>query len=362
MTVKKLISAIAALACAVQALAQVQYGAYLDYYFDNREFDVSGEKYLQSATLHSVRFTPTVGIALHSGDSTSHRLMIAADLLRDMGSRKKLLDSFDELTIFYDFRRNLRGDREFALLAGVFPRRQTEGDYGEMIWSDSLRFYDANLEGMLFKYRSPGFYCETGCDWMGKYSPDLRERFQIFSFGEWRFTRWARAGWSALFYHYATSGTAKNVIDNHILCPFATIDISRWTGFFDEFSFTVKGLAGYQRSRDIDAKPVMPLGGEYSMLLRKWRLNLGSCMYTGDDMMHYFDFPRPEGGHYGYDLYPGAPWYRSFYYRNELSWSPRLSEFVMLRLSARFHFDESGFLGSQQMVSLFVQMRAARKW
>lgn len=359
---KRLITFLLLSAIAVPALAQIQYGAYLDYYFDNREFDASEEKYMESQTLHSVRFTPTLGILLHSDEQTTHRLMIAADVFRDMGSRKKLKDSFEELTIYYDFRKALRNGRNLAIVAGVFPRRMTEGEYGEMIWSDSLRFYDPNLEGMLIKYGSPSFKAEIGCDWMGKYSLDIRERFQIFTSGAWTPRDWLILGWSGLFYHYATSGQAKNVIDNHLLYPYAQLDVSPWTGFFDEWSFRAAGLLSYQRARDIDPSPSFPVGGEFSMMMRKWRLALGNTVYTGDNIHHYFDYVSPEGSIYGYDLYPSAPYYRGYYFRNELSWQPRLSEFVSLRLSARFHFDESGFLGSQQMVSLFVTMRSAKKW
>lgn len=359
---KRLLHIAFLLLAAIPAAGQIQYGAYLDYYFDNREFDVSGEKYMESQTLHSVRFTPTLGIALHSGENSSHRLMIAADIFRDMGSRKKLKDSFDELTVFYDYRRTLSENKSVQVVAGVFPRRMAEGEYGEMIWSDSLRFYDPNLEGMLIKYSSARFNAEIGCDWMGKYSLDIRERFQIFTSGCWNALDWLKLGWAGLFYHYATSALAKNVIDNHLFYPYADLDISPWTGFFDEWSFRTAGLLGYQRARDIAPSPELPLGGEFSMVMRKWKLSLSNNLYLGDNMQHYFDYVSPEGSRYGYDLYPSAPYFRGYYFRNELCFQQPLSEFAALRISARFHFDKSGFLGSQQMVSLFVTMRAAKKW
>ncbi len=350
---KKLIHIMALLVASFPAMGQLRYGANLDYYFDNREFDISDEKYLESETLHSVRLTPAIAYDIVS-DASRHSLTLGLDIFRDMGSHRELSDSFQELTLYYDYSHEYAGGGNFALVAGVFPRRKTEGEYGEMIWSEALRYYDPNLEGMLVKYGNSKFYTELGCDWSGKYSYDIRERFQIFSYGGWTPSQWLKLGWSGLFYHYATSEIAKNVIDNHTLCAFVNVDLSRWTGFFDEWSLRATGIAGYQRSREIDPKPVIPAGGEFSMLMRKWNLSLLNTVYAGGNMQHYFDRPRPEGGIYGFDLYASSPYYRGFYGRSEISWQPKITDFVSMRISARFHYDGSGFLGSQQLVTLLV--------
>ena len=75
---------------------------------------------------------------------------------------------------------------DFEAVAGIFPRTMQEGTYSELFYSDSLKFVDRLLEGLLLKWRSPRLYAELGCDWMGKLGYDRRERFQIFSAGEWK--------------------------------------------------------------------------------------------------------------------------------------------------------------------------------
>ena len=221
----RLLLSLVLFAAAVPGLAQkFVYGSYFDYYFDNREFDRSHEKYMESETLHSVLVAPELGLSFKQGEDTEHRILVGTDIMRDTGSGAKPGDSFREVTVYYNVRSRFGNDCSFEAAAGVFPRRLLGGSYSRAIWSDAHTFYDMNMEGVLLKYGAPAFNTEIGCDWMGMYSADRRERFQIFSSGEWKATDWLSAGWGLSFYHYATSAVAHNVIDNHLLNPWLKAD------------------------------------------------------------------------------------------------------------------------------------------
>ena len=88
-------------AAAIPGLAQkFVYGSYFDYYFDNREFDVSHEKYMESETLHSVLVAPEIGLSFKQGKNTEHRILLGTDIVRDSGSGAKPEESFRELTVY----------------------------------------------------------------------------------------------------------------------------------------------------------------------------------------------------------------------------------------------------------------------
>ena len=156
---------------------------YLDFFFENSEFDAGSEKYMESETLHSILLMPQLGLSYKQGRATEHRIMAGVSVLRDMGSGEKLGDSFKELCLYYRASHNLGGQRSFRAAAGVFPRYLLEGDYSLAIWSDDKEVYDSNLEGALIQYSARDFDAELGCDWMGKKGTGVRERFQIFSSG-----------------------------------------------------------------------------------------------------------------------------------------------------------------------------------
>lgn len=341
--------AIAAFECGAQKFV---HGEYLDFYFDNREFDVAGEKYMESETYHSVLLMPEVGLSYKQNKRTEHRIMAGVGVMRDMGSGEKIWDSFKEFSIYYHVKHKIRSKRRFEAAAGVFPRRLVEGSYSRAIWSDAQNFYDFNMEGVLLKYSTRRLYAEMGCDWMGKYGAATRERFQIFSAGKYKFFNYLSAGWSASFYHYATSAVAHNVIDNHLFNPWVKGDFAGFSGVFQELSVQAGLLAGYQRSREIDNDPLIPIGGEVIMRAKKWNLCLQNSLYAGADLYHYYDYPAPEGGIYASDLYPGENSFRGLYDRVELIWGPRISKKTALQITAAFHFDGSGYLGCQQVVRL----------
>ena len=120
-------------------------------------------------TIFGARLAPAVGLESVQKDGTSHRLMIGADIMKDFGvPSKSKIALLDEVTFYYSL--NKKFDKtQMTIYAGIFPRKTMEGRYSEAFFSDSLKFYDNNLEGILLKFKRPNAYYEVGCDWMGQY-------------------------------------------------------------------------------------------------------------------------------------------------------------------------------------------------
>ena len=147
--------------------------------FDNREFYRSA--FTRSMTIFGARLTPSVGVSLSQPDNgMSHQLMLGIDVMKDFGaspvsdelagvgsqetlSRQQNLDLLREVTMYYRLEKRT-AETTLGLYAGIFPRSAAEGAYSEAFFSDSLKFYDNNLEGILFKVTRPKSYFEVGCD------------------------------------------------------------------------------------------------------------------------------------------------------------------------------------------------------
>ena len=334
-----------------------EYDADFQYLFDNREFAYSQDAWIPSGTMNTVVFAPTVGFSVQQDGRVSHRLTAGVEFAHDMGSHV-WGDLPREVLLFYDVHvRTRRG--VFEGLAGVFPRRYLEGSYGEAFYSGMYRNTDRNLEGVLLKWRLTRLYAELGCDWMGRYGPDTRERFQVMSAGRWQATDWLSLGWTGSFYHYACSEKASNVVDNHLLEPWLKLDFADKTSW-QELSLQAGALVGYQCDRAAGLNPLIPAGGEARVTVRRWDVALQNTTYLGDDLMPYFHQLEPTGQPYATNLYFGTPCYDGFFDLLELAWTPTLTRYLNLRLSARAYFNGEGFLGWQQIFSLRFSLDALR--
>jgi hypothetical protein len=360
---RRLITIILALALCLDVAAQSNiwdYDADFEYYFDNREFDYRHTNYTTSMTINAARLTPWVGVRIPQKNFVTHSLRLGVDLKRNMGEQLDAASAIGDLLFYYNVDARLRRGRISGTF-GLYPRKMSEGEYSYAFMSDSLRFFDNNLEGMLMKWRSPRLYAEIGCDWMGMYGQNRRERFKIFSSGSWKLEDGLSAGWAAVMYHYAGSAGQPGVVDNHLLNPYIRYDFSNST-WLDELSLKFGGLLSYQWDR-LEDEGCLPMGAEieFNMLYRK--LGLRNTLYVGDDLMPYYSRVR-YGKKYGSELYSGSPFYSGGrgYDRLEFFWAPQISAWLRLNVSMVFHFTDEmqPFSGWQQKVSLIFDLDSYR--
>ena len=343
--------------------------------FDNREYYRSA--FSPSMTIFGARLTPSLGLDIYQNRDMSHRLMVGIDVSKDFGASpvSKLLsgwadipetsqkqsntDLFREMTLYY----KLHADMDKAALelyAGVFPRRAMMGNYSDAFFSDSLRFYDNNIEGILLRIRNQKTLWELGCDWMGQFGQVRKEKFMIFSYGRTSVNDFFKVGYSAYMYHFAGSQKARGVVDNVLLNPFMEFDFADRLGF-QEFAVRLGWLQALQHDRVFVGHYVFPGGGELDLGIKKWNVGVHNRLFCGTDMMPYYNSKDAGGDKYGDRLYFGDPFYRmhddgrtgtGIYDRVEVFYEPHLGKYLQIRIGARFHFHGASYSGCQQVVSL----------
>lgn len=343
--------------------------------FDNRELYKS--RFSSSMTIFGARLTPSVGLDITQKNGASHKVMVGIDIMKDFGNSpvspeltggassetSPLLNNASllrELTMYYRFSKTC-GKTDISLYAGIFPRKFTdEKGYSKAFFSDSLAFYDNNLEGLLVKFGRPKAHFEIGCDWMGQYGTARRERFMIFSHGEGQVAPVLSLGYSAYMYHFACSRLHEGVVDNFLANPYLRLDFAPLLAM-QRLSVRVGWLQSMQQDRLNVGKYVFPYGGELTLDIRKWNVGISDTMFYGTDMMPYYNSKDASGYKYGNMLYMGEPFYRvhddgttgpGFYDRLEVYYEPEIGGFLKIRAAALFHFNGSRYSGCQQIVSL----------
>lgn len=347
----------------------------LDYQtrFDNREFYRSA--FTPSMTIFGSRLTPSVGVDFPQQDM-SHRLMIGIDVMKDFGAsavpseiagaesaetlvRQQNIDLFKEITLYYRLQKTT-ADRQLELYAGIFPRKMTGGEYSDAFFSDSLLFYDNNLEGILLKLKGPKSFFEVGCDWLGQKGVSRKEKFMVYSSGESHITKVFNVGYSAYMYHFAGSQKARGVVDNILINPYARLDLHHILPF-DRFSVRLGWLQAMQHDRVFVGHYVFPCGAEMDVDLSRWNVGISNKMFYGTDMMPYYNSRDAAGDKYGTRLYMGDPFYRvndsgsqsaGMYDRLDVYYEPYVGSHLAIRIAARFHFNSFRYGGCQQIVTL----------
>lgn len=344
--------------------------------FDNRELYRSA--FSESMTIFGARLAPAVGLSFSESESTSHFIMAGIDVMKDFGaspvsavlaggqtaetdSKLNNLSLFREITLYYNLEKKA-GDTDISIYAGIFPRRKMEARYSRAFFSDSLRFYDNNLEGILLQFRRPKAFFEVGCDWMGKYGDARRERFMVYSGGEGKVASVISIGYSGYMYHFANSRQVKGLVDNILINPYAVLDLSGQTGM-QAFSLTLGYLQAFQHNRMQVGHYVFPGGVHLDAELRKWDVAIRNMAYYGNDLMPYYNFHDMNGTKYGNDLYLGDPFYRvhddnsgraDIYDRLEFCYEPQIGRYMKMKVAAIFHFNGFHYSGCQQMVGINI--------
>ena len=334
--------------------------------FDNRELYKSA--YSKSMTIFGARVTPSVGLAVRPQQGEEHRVMIGADVMKDFGDNSAERRLLEELTFYYRMQKDM-GDTDIALYAGIFPRGRMAGDYSHAFFSDSLLFYDNNLEGIMLQINRPKASFELACDWMGRYSADSREKFMVISAGEGKVAPFLSLGYAGSLYHFANSHTRKGVVDNILLNPYLKFDMSRMMNV-QHFQIRLGWLQALQNDRVHGDGYVFPSGGELDLDVRNWHVGVHNMFFCGTDMMPLYNKKDNTGAKYGSELYMGDPFYRVYddgreglgiYDRMEVYYEPDFkgsSKYISIRLAAIFHFNAMKYCGTQQMVTVRFNLQS----
>jgi len=337
------------------------YALDLNTYFDNRESDNQGNLFTPSMTIFGARVTPELGLAVGK-EETHHNIMIGASLFKDFGSQKTKGQLFENFTFYYNLEKKLSEKTHLGITAGVFPRTKGRGNYSEAFFSDSLKFYDPNYEGLLFRFDKPKAYYELGVDWIGMKGPGSRERFMIFSAGQGKVVRSLKLAYSAYMYHFASSEEVSGVVDNILLNPYILFDATEFPALekMQKMNLSLGYLQSAQRDRVNSDSFKLPFGFELVANVRRWNVGIENRFYGGRGLMPYYNSCDDGGFKYGNQLYFGSPYYRvrsndesGLYDRAEIYWEPKIAKGLYFKIAAIFHFNSGvGFSGSQQIIAL----------
>ena len=353
--------------CLCASAQQFKYDAKFDYIFLNREFDRSHNVFEQSGTLHAARLTPLVGLDWNQGGLARHSLRLGVDIFKNMGEGLGAGDVFGEVLLYYQAEVPVRRYRgTFSAVAGIFPRRFSEGYYSDAFFSDELYYLDNNFEGMFFKYRTPHFYADLGLDWCGMKGLTRREAFRIMSAGSVDLfgTGLFGFGWSASMFHYAGSQMVRGVVDNTLVNPYLKVDFSSVTPV-QKLSLMAGPLVGYQWDRVAEPEARLPWGLESVFTLQNWNVGLENIYYHGDDLYLLYD-------RYGESVYYGEPFYnwpwegRSWFNKLSVYWQPRIAPCISLRVAVELFFGEANdacpvaYRGTSQKLTLLLDLEKLR--
>lgn len=353
------------------------YGANFDYHFDNREFSAGGNRYTNSMTIYGARLTPSVGLQVRQNDNVRHKLMLGIDMMKDFGRHPSAVAAspehdrglentrlFREITMYYGIDAKL-GSWKLQAFAGMFPRAFSEGEYSQAFFSDSLKFYDNNLEGALIKASNSRAYMEVAFDWNGMFGSYRREQFNAFGYGRYMFCDLFSAGLAFKYHHFANTEEYGSVVDDAMVQPFVKFNFGHYCGWQD-ISATLGWYQSLQQDRRFKNGKSNPGGGELTLSVRNWNVGIENRLYYGRDLMPFYNMVDDGGYKYGNNLYAGSPFYRvtadggkkwDFYDRLEVYYQPHIADFLDLRLAITAHFpDGFRYEGMQQKLSLIFSL------
>ncbi len=356
---KRLFLSIAALAMSLSLGAQTVIPAWDLHFWGtivNDEFDISNQELATSGTIAAVRLSPYVGIRI-GGD---HRIMGGFDIMKDFGTGSN--KPVTELGVWYQY----DNDKGFTVAAGIIPYSILKGSYSTLIYSEASSYYDAHLDGFYLGWQKERSKYEVGLDWSGKFAPDRREEFNVFSAGTGWITPWLALCWEGMFHHYASSGAVQGVVDDHILHPYVQLEFSSLLPL-DRLEFSLGGIVGYQMDRRKDERKI-PKGADLVIDVSKWGFGVRNQFYYGQSQAPFYHSTDASGAEYGSGLYMRSSYWQirrdgqwGLYDRLEAYWSKSfLNDYISLGVHAVFHFDYLGILGFQQIVSAKVNLENKR--
>lgn len=278
-----------------QSDAKFLAGVDFDTYFYNSEY--SGMAIGKSQTLFSSRLTPKIGLEWEQ----KNQLVVAMVLWSNFGQNDVTFDKVRP-QIYYRF-----NSEKVSAYAGVFSREEMIGDYSDLFLSDSTRFYDNRVQGLMGQYRGQRGHVELSLDWCGMFSAEAREKFRILSSGRYYLDNYHKrfyAGYAFQMFHYAGSEQIHDgVVDNIIIDPFVG---ARFNAYFD-FDLKLHYIHTLQRDRGAGEKMRSPKGAMLQAKISKWGVYLDEELYVGDNLQPYYSTSQHVGfeSGYGSDLYAG---------------------------------------------------------
>lgn len=237
-------------------------------FFDNQEFSNPNRK---SQTMDGFWINPNISVKWDK----NHTLRLGYGARTNWGDSKTLQDG--TITLYYKYT-----TPKGAFTIGSFPRQNLLTNFPTALISDSVRYYDPNIEGILVQYHNKNKYAEAFLDWTGCRSRKVNEQFMTGIAAKLNMKR-ANIGIQGYYYHYAlTEGniSKSNVIDYAICNTYAEYDFSK---ILSADSLTIQGglLLGVERNRTNIKQWWLTPGFLNEIFVIVGRLNIKNTFYYG---------------------------------------------------------------------------------
>ena len=327
----KILTLLILISCAINAQKFVYDIDFLTF-FDNRESRIPS---YPSKTLFGVRLSPEIGFEINDSTYGNHRLMAGASYTQPCGSQ--WTDIKICTTIYSRYRQ-----QGFDLSLGFVPWRNIRTSLPDYLFSDSLRYFSPNIQGVHFGYSSRHGFAEFICDWRGMQSPETREAFRLLLTGEYHH-QWLFAGGNAQLNHLASRLNAYDgVCDDITAQPFVGVNFSQLTPL-DTLALRTSYILSYQRERRTNTLYIAH--GFLAELSLKWRfLAVENNLYIGNPLMPLY----PQ---YGPQLNQGETFYQHpIYNKTEFSVYILQRPFATLQFSWNLHYIPNHPLAHQQLL------------
>ena len=327
----KILTLLTLISCAINAQKFVYDIDFLTF-FDNRESRIPS---YPSKTLFGVRLSPEIGFEINDSTYGNHRLMAGASYTQPFGSQWTDIKICP--TIYYRYRQ-----QGFDLSLGFVPWRNIRTSLPDYLFSDSLRYFSPNIQGVHFGYSSHHGFAEFICDWRGMQSPETREAFRLLLAGEYHH-QWFFAGGNAQLNHLASRLNAYDgVCDDITAQPFVGVNFSQLTPL-DTLALRTSYILSYQRERRTNTLYIAH--GFLAELSLKWRfLAVENNLYIGNPLMPLY----PQ---YGPQLNQGETFYQHpIYNKTEFSVYILQRPFATLQFSWNLHYIPNHPLAHQQLL------------
>ena len=327
----KILTLLTLISCAINAQKFVYDIDFLTF-FDNRESRIPS---YPSKTLFGVRLSPEIGFEINDSTYGNHRLMAGASYTQPFGSQWP--DIKIRPTIYYRYRQ-----QGFDLSLGFVPWRNIRTSLPDYLFSDSLRYFSPNIQGVHFGYSSRHGFAEFICDWRGMQSPETREAFRLLLTGEYHHQCFF-AGGNAQLNHLASRLNAYDgVCDDITAQPFVGVNFSQLTPL-DTLALRTSYILSYQRERRTNTLYIAH--GFLAELSLKWRfLAVENNLYIGNPLM-------PLYSQYGPQLNQGETFYQHpIYNKTEFSVYILQRPFATLQFSWNLQYVPNHPLAHQQLL------------
>lgn len=333
------------------------YGADFSLRFDNREFTPSN--FSPSETIFGTKINPYIGIGAKTGQS-SHKLALGLTFFREFGDVSTPSERMSDILMYYEYTTSLPHS-DFLIIGGVFPRHLGGREWNTAFFSEAYLWKDPNVEGLLMSWTGKKSSIDVACDWIGLFGADrtTREQFLISSTARYTPGRHLSMGYDAYMMHFANSLEVGGVCDNILAEPW--VKVSTGGRLLDNASLKLGYIQSLQRNRLEGSSFEAPSCVELETEISKYGFRLLNRLYFGRNLLSLYNRGDAAGNIFGERLYCSDPFFLmrddgsdepGSYDRLSLSYSPPFGKVLKLEFSAVFHFNNLGYSGCQQVISL----------